>query len=194
METVAIGLGRLMIKAQSLPLNVDAVTSWKQELDTLVLGTDQLDLHAILLANNSTFGTLTSENCEDCLKHYTDLIDCMRQQLYRLKAVNRSILAKRQSLRLGDYEVLLSERVLFRGKEITFGGKLRRILMAFLVDNDEHTLTAAKITKIWGDDNIAAAPRHRDKLEKALAPYYGDGHKHINRIQTNPTTYKLDIV
>ena len=44
LEGIATSLGELMIKAQSLPLTVDDISSWKQELYTLVLGTDQLEI------------------------------------------------------------------------------------------------------------------------------------------------------
>lgn len=191
LEEIAKSLGRLSVKAQTLPLTVDDISSWKQELDTLVLGTDQLDLHARLIAGN-TFGELTPDNCGDYLRHYIRLIVGMREQLYHLKSINRSAQSRHQPTKLGDYELLAGGRILFRNKEITFGGKLREVLVAFLL-NDEHVLTMVEIARIWGDDNVATVSRHKCKLDEALAPYYGDGHKHVNRVRTNPTAYRLDI-
>ncbi len=191
LEEIAKSLGRLSVKAQTLPLTVDDISSWKQELDTLVLGTDQLDLHARLIAGN-TFGELTPDNCGDYLRHYIGLIVDMRGQLYHLKSINRSAQSRHQPTKLGDYELLVGGRILFRDKEIAFGGKLREVLVAFLL-NDEHVLTMVEIARIWGDDNVATVSRHKCKLDEALAPYYGDGHKHVNRVRTNPTAYRLDI-
>lgn len=192
LEEIARSLGKLMVEAQTLPLAVDDISSWKQELDMLVLGTDQLDLHARLVAGN-TFGELTPDNCGDYLRHYMGLIVSMRDQLYYLKSINRSAQPRRQSMKFGNYELLPGGRILFRNKEIVFGGKLREVLVAFLINNDEHTLTTTEIARIWGDDNVTTVSRHKCKLDEALALYYGDGHKHINRVRTNPTIYKLDI-
>ncbi len=192
LEGIATSLGELMIKAQSLPLTVDDISSWKQELYTLVLGTDQLDLHARLMAGN-TFGDLAPDNCGDYLRHYIGLIVSMREQLYHLKSINRSAQSRQQGLEFGNYRILVGGGILFRNKEITFGGKLKAILVAFLVGNDEHILMAVEIAREWGDNNTAAVSRHKCKLDEALAPYYGDGHKHVNRVRTNPTAYKLDI-
>lgn len=192
LEEIAKSLGRLLVKAQTLPLTVDDISSWKQELDTLVLDTDQLDLHAKLMASSNAFDVLTPDNCSDYLRYYMKLIIDMREQLYHLKSINRSAQSRHQPMKLGDYELLVGGRILFRNKEITFGGKLREVLVAFLL-NDEHVLTTAEIARIWGDDNVATVSRHKCKLDDALVPYYGDGHKHVNRVRTNPTAYKLDI-
>jgi len=193
LEEIATNLGQLMIKAQSLPLTVDNVSSWKQELETLVLGTDQLDLHTILLANKNALGELTKDNCVEQLRRYTRVIDDMRGNLYRLKAVNRSAQSGQREVVIGSYRLLSGGRILFRDSEIAFGGKLKAILVAFLTNNAEFVLTASEIADIWGDCNAATVSRHKSKLEEALAPYYGDRHKHINRVQMNPLTYKLDV-
>ncbi len=191
LEEIAKSLGRLLVKAQTLPLTVDDISSWRRELDTLVLNTDQLDLHARLMAGN-TFDVLTPDNCGDYLRHYIGIIVDMREQLYHLKSINRSAQSRHQPMKLGDYELLLGGRILFRNKEIAFGGKLREVLVAFLL-NDEHVLTMVEIARIWGDDNVATVSKHKCKLDEALAPYYGDGHKHVNKVRTNPTIYRLDI-
>ena len=193
LERIAFSLGRLRNESLSLSPNVDEVSSWIQELETIVLDTDQLDLHAILLANRNTLGTLTEDNCKEQLKCYAGLIDQMRSRLYELKAVNRSAQSGQHEIVVGSYRLLPGGRILFRDSEMAFGGKRKDVLIAFLTRNTEHMLTAEEIADIWGDDDTVAVPRHKDKLEEALVPYYGDRRKHVNRVQTSPLTYKLDI-
>lgn len=103
LREIAIGLGKLKIKAQSLPLLVDDVVAWKKELDTLVLETDQLDLHATLLANEKVLKTPTPETCKQYLDHYIGVIDQMRSQLYQLKAINRRESSCRHEVVIGNY-------------------------------------------------------------------------------------------
>lgn len=193
LERIAFSLGHLRNASLSLPLTVNDISSWIQKLETLVLNTDQLDLQAIFLANKDKLGTLTEDNCKEQLECYTGLINQMRSRLYELKAINRSAQSGQREAAAGSYRLLPGGRILFRDNEIAFGGKLKAILVAFLANNTEHTLTAAEIADIWGDGNVAAVPRHRSRLEEKLAPYYGDRHKHVNRVQTSPLTYKLDI-
>lgn len=193
LERIAFSLGGLKNESLSLLPTIENVSSWIRDLETLVLSTDQLDLHAIFLANRDTFGALTEDNCKDQLEHYARLIDQMRSRLYELKAINRSAQSGQREVVVGSYRLSPGGRILFRDSEIAFGGRLKAILVAFLTKNTEHILTAEEIAGIWEDDNVVAVPRHRDKLEKALAPYYGDRRKHVNRVQTSPLTYRLDI-
>lgn len=193
LEEIAVELGQLRNESLSFSPTVDSVSSWVHDLETLVLNSDQLDLHAIFIAGRNALGILTEDNCVSQLEHYTGFIDQMRDRLYQLKAINRSAQSGQHEVVVGSYRLLPGGRILFRDSEIAFGGKLKAILVAFLTRNTEYTLIAAEIADIWGDDDAVAVPRHRDKLEKALAPYYGDRHKHVKRVQTDPLTYRLDI-
>lgn len=192
LEKLALGLGRLMLEAPVIMPTREAIVSWKHKLEKLVLDSDQLDLHATLKASNESAPAFKSEAYVPYVEHYTDAIECMRQQLYQWKAINRAAYVKKTEDRVGDYRIVRGGPIFFHDKEIAFGGKLKALLIRLIVNND-HTISAKEVAEVWGDGNLAKATRHINDLNNALKGYYGDGRMHISRIATSPVVYSLDI-
>lgn len=193
LERIAIRLGELKMQAVKLPLNRQSVLKWVGELRTFVMSSDQLELQFIFSSNDVVSLEVDSPDvCRANIDHYLVVIDKMREYLYSLKVSNRNGRQLLEEVSVGDYCRYSNGRILFRGKEVSFTGKLRDLLVAFL-DSDDHTLSADGVMDVWGDQNRAAIPRHINKLNEKLKPLYGDGKTHIRNTGGRPAVYKLDI-
>lgn len=193
LEKIAIRLGEFKIQAVHLPLNKGCISGWVAELRDFVMKTDQMELRFIFSDNDILALDQDSEEVYRAnIRHYLDIIDEMREYLYSLKALNRNSRKPPQEVAIGDYCRYLNGRIIFRNQEITFTGKLRDLLVAFLDDKD-CTLPADRVMEIWGDGNRATVSRHINKLNERLRPLYGDSKVHVRNVGGRPPIYKLDI-
>lgn len=195
LDQIALRLGEFKVLSISLPLDRPSVLEWIESLRKYVAEIDQMDLRYIFASSDIISANLdTPDICKANIGHYLEVIDKMRQHLYSLKVSNRNGRRILEKVTVGDYCRFSSGRITFRNQEITFGGKLKEVLAAFLEnDSESNTLSAEKIANIWGDDNKTSVPRHIEKLNSHLRPYYSDGKSHIRSTSRRPLVYRIDI-
>ena len=206
LASTAKTLGHLMRNALRVQATKEDFDKWYKELTDFVNRTGNEDLKFILEKYDMNLErphpNVLLEYGYGCLfEHYINAINEMRAKLYEIKAITRCYNERVDAN--GDKERVVGEYIIKGGNIfindtdhiIKISGNPKILLLAFLTENDDQTLSGERVVQLTPskDPNaVVEASKRIDKLNEALKPYH-DKKRVVDSETKIPLVYKLHL-